>query len=192
MRWTLRAGSRSDTTATVERRDGRGVITVDTIDPRGEFVNFLDTQLGVINPDKSQMVVELEQVAPGRYRGAFPARDEGVYLAGLSQRKDQHLVGSQIVGTVVPYAQEYRELGPNEVLLREISELTGGGPLGNPKEAFTAHRRRSRVPSDLWPWLVGAVTVGLVPEIALRRVGQALARFFRLVSGRKQEVSSDA
>ncbi len=190
VRWTLRAGARSDTTATVERRDGQGVVSVEAIDPRGEFINFLDAHLGLVNPDKSQAVVELEQVAPGRYQGTFPARAEGVYLAGLSQRRDQQLVGSQIVGTVVPYAQEYRELGPNEVLLREVSELTGGGGLGDAKEAFTANRRRSRVATDLWPWLVGLVTLALVPEIAIRRIGPALGRWTRRRRG-TEEVGAD-
>jgi uncharacterized membrane protein len=190
VRWTLRAGARSDSTATVDRRDGQAVVTVESIDPKGEFVNFLDNQLGVVNPDKSQHVVELEQVAPGRYRATFPTRAEGVYLAGLSQRKEGQLIGSQIVGTVVPYAQEYRELGPNEVLLREISELTSGGGLGAPREAFTLNRRRSRVPTDLWPWLVGLVTVVLVPEIAVRRIGPALARWVRRRT-RGQEVGAN-
>jgi Ca-activated chloride channel family protein len=190
VRWTLRAGARSDTIANVDRRDGQGVVTVDAIDPKGEFINFLDSHLGVVNPDKSQNVVELEQVAPGRYRGTFPTRSEGVYVAGLSQRKDGQLIGSQIVGTVVPYAEEYRELGPNEVVLREISELTGGGQLGQAREAFTANRRRSRVATDLWPWLVGLVTVLLVPEVAVRRVGPALARWGRRLRGK--EVGADA
>jgi Ca-activated chloride channel family protein len=176
VRWTLRAGARSDTTVTVDRRDGQAVVTVEGIDPKGEFINFLDGQVGVVNPDKRQSVVELEQVAPGRYRSTFSTPEEGVYLAGLLTRKEQQMVGSQIVGTVVPYAQEYRELGANESFLREISELTGGGSLGTPGEAFTLNRRRSRVPTDLWPWLVGLVTVALVPEIAMRRLGPALAR----------------
>jgi hypothetical protein len=187
VRWALRAGARSDITTTVERRDGQGVVTVEAIDQKGEFINFLDSQTGVINPDKSQLVVELEQVAPGRYRGAFPARSEGVYLAGLSQRRDQQLIGSQIVGTVVPYAQEYRELGPNETLLREVSELTGGGGLADAKETFTMNRRRSRVPTDLWPWLAGLVAVVLVPEIALRRVGPVLGRLARRLAGGSPE-----
>jgi len=99
-----------------------------------------------------------------------------VYLAGLTTRREQQSFGSQIVGTVVPYAQEYRELGANEGFLREVSELTGGGPLSDAKESFTLNRRRSRIPTDLWPWLVGLVTAALVPEIAMRRVGPALAR----------------
>ena len=70
-------GTRSDTTVGVERRDGQAVVTVDGIDPKGEFINFLDGQLGVVNPDKRQSVVELEQVGPGRYRGTFPSPGRG-------------------------------------------------------------------------------------------------------------------
>jgi Ca-activated chloride channel homolog len=177
VRWTLRANARSDTTATVEQRDGQAQVTVEALDSKGEFINFLDTQLGVVNPDKRQTVLELDQVAPGRYRGTFPTQAEGVYLGALSERRDQQMVGSQIVGTVVPYAQEYRELGANEAFLREISELTGGGVLAEAKDAFTVNRRRSRVPNDLWPWLAGLVVLALVPEVALRRIGPALTRW---------------
>jgi len=177
VRWTLRTDTRQDTTVTVERREERGVVTVDAIDAKGQFINFLEAQAGVVNPDKSQRVLELEQVAPGRYRGAFPAAAEGVYLAGLSYRQEGRLLGSAISGTVVPYAEEYRKLGVDDVLLREVADLTGGGPLRDPKDAFTVQRRRSRVPWDLWPWLVGLVAGLFVPEIALRRLGPILARW---------------
>ncbi len=179
IRWTLRTGTRSDTTATVVRRDGQGVVTVEAVDAKGEFINFLEAQLGVVAPDKSQTAVSLEQVAPGRYRAVFPAEEEGVYLVGLAQRKGQQMVGSQIVGLVVPYAQEFRELGPNEAFLREVSELTGGGALAAPKDAFELHRRRSRLAVDLWPWLVGFATFLLIPEIALRRLGPAVSTAWR-------------
>lgn len=179
VRWTLRTGARSDTTATVRRHGGLGVVTVEAVDPRGEFINFLEAQLGVVAPDKTQGAVSLEQVAPGRYQGVFPATQEGVYLVGLAQRKDQKMVGSQIVGLVVPYAQEFRELGSDETFLREISELTGGGGLANPKDAFELHRRRSRLLVDLWPWLAGFATLLLVPEIALRRLGPLVSHAWR-------------
>lgn len=184
VRWTLRTGTRSDTTATVVRRDGRGVVTVEAVDAKGEFVNFLEAQLGVVAPDKTQTAVSLEQIAPGRYQGIFPAREEGVYLVGLAQRKEEKLVGSQIVGLVVPYAQEFRDLGSDEVFLREISELTGGGPLATPKEAFELHRRRSRLAVDLWPWLAGLGAFLLIPEIAIRRLGPFLANVWRRLGRR--------
>ena len=170
-RWTLRTGTRSDTVATVSRTDNVGEVLVDAIDPKGEFINFLDTQVGVVSPDKTRTVVDLEQIGPGRYRGRFPASQEGVYLVGMAQRRADQMVGSQLAGLVVPYGQEFRDLGVDETLLRELSELTGGGMLTEPKDAFLQNRHKSRLSVDIWPWLVGMVAVLLIPEIALRRVG---------------------
>jgi len=59
----------------------------------------------------------------------------------------------------------------DETMLRELSELTGGGILAEPKDTFLQNRHRSRLTFDLWPWLVGLVAGMLIPEIALRRMG---------------------
>ncbi len=175
-RWTLRSSSRSDTVALVERRSGVGEVVVDAVDGKGEFINFLDTQVGVVAPNRERTVIDLEQVAPGRYRGRFPAPQEGVYLIGMAQRRNDSVIGSQLAGLVVPYAQELRDLGVDEAALRELAELTGGGQLVQPREAFLRARRHSRIAVDIWPWLVGVVAVLLVPEIALRRLGPGALR----------------
>ena len=179
-RWTLRSGSRSDTTAIVQRTDQTGEVVVDAVDGKGDFINFLDSQIGVVAPNRERSVVDLEQIGPGRYRGRFAAPQEGVYLVGMAQRKADRVVGSQLAGLVVPYAQELRDLGVDETLLRELAELTGGSALQEPQDAFLKARRRSRIAVDIWPWLVGFVAVMLVPDIALRRVGPgALSRMTR-------------
>ena len=184
-RWALRTGTRSDTVATVSRADDVGEVLVDAIDAKGEFINFLDSQVGVVSPNKERTVVELEQIGPGRYRGRFPASQEGVYLVGMAQRHADQMVGSQLAGLVVPYGQEFRDLGVDEALLREISEMTGGGGLAEPKQAFLQNRHKSRLSLDLWPWLVGMVAVVLIPEIALRRIGPGmLSRVLAWLGGR--------
>jgi uncharacterized membrane protein len=170
-RWALRTGTRSDTVATVSKIDNVGEVLVDAVDPKGEFINFLDSEVGVVAPDKTRTVVDLEQIGPGRYRGRFPAGQEGVYLVGMAQRRADQMVGSQLAGLVVPYGQEFRDLGVDEAFLRELSELTGGGMLAEPKDAFLQNRHRSRLSVELWPWLVGMVAVLLIPEIAMRRIG---------------------
>ncbi len=170
-RWTLRSGSRSDTTAVVQRTDTTGEVVVDAVDGKGEFINFLDSQVGVVAPNRERTVIDLEQIGPGRYRGRFPAPQEGVYLVGMAQRKNERVIGSQLAGLVVPYAQELRDLGVDETLLHEISELTGGGGLNDPRETFLKGRRQSRVAVEIWPWLVAVVALLMVPDIALRRVG---------------------
>jgi uncharacterized membrane protein len=170
-RWALRTGTRSDTVATVSRTDNVGEVLVDAIDPKGEFINFLDSQVGVVSPDKTRTVIDLEQIGPGRYRGRFPAGQEGVYLVGMAQRRADQMVGSQLAGLVVPYGQEFRDLGVDETFLRELSEITGGGILSEPKDTFLQNRHKSRLSVDIWPWLVGMVAVLLIPEVALRRIG---------------------
>jgi uncharacterized membrane protein len=170
-RWTLRSSSKGDTTAMVQRIDQTGEVVVDAVDPKGEFINFLDSQVGVVAPNRERSVIDLEQIGPGRYRGRFPAPQEGVYLVGMAQRKGERVIGSQLAGLVVPYAQELRDLGVDETLLRELAELTGGGALEDPRDAFLKARRQSRIAIDIWPWLVGLVAVLLIPDVALRRLG---------------------
>ncbi len=185
VRWTLRSGSRSDTVAVVDRRDDVGEITVDAVDPKGEFINFLDSQVGVVAPNRERTVLDLEQVGPGRYRGRFPAPQEGVYLVGMAQRRGERVIGSQLAGLVVPYAQELRDLGVDETLLRELAELTGGAALEKPRDAFLNARRRSRIAVEIWPWLVGLVAALLIPEVALRRLGPGVLAPFAALARRR-------
>src|SRR4030095_13892390 len=127
--------------------------------------------VGVVAPNRERTVIDLEQIGPGKYRGRFPAGQEGVYLVGMAQRKGERVIGSQLAGLVVPYAQELRDLGVDETLLRELAELTGGGALESPKDAFLKGRRQSRIAVEIWPWLVGLAAFLLIPDVALRRLG---------------------
>jgi hypothetical protein len=170
VRWTLRSAQAGDTSVSVVRREGHGEVFVDATDPNGTFINFLEAQIGVVAPDRSRTVIDLEQVGPGRYLGRFPAGQEGVYLVGMTQRKGDRVLGSQLTGLVVPYAEELRELGPDERLLKELADTTGGSELAAPRDAFLAGRRPFRVAFDLWPWLVALAAFAVVPEVALRRV----------------------
>jgi hypothetical protein len=169
VRWTLRSAAPGDTSASVVRRDGNGEVLVDAVDANGNFINFLDSQVGVVAPDRSRSVVDLEQVGPGRYVARFPAKQEGVYLVGMAERKGDRVVGSQVAGLVVPYDEELRVLGVDRELLEGLAELTGGGALTAPEEVFAKARRPFRAAVDLWPWLAALGLVLMLVDIALRR-----------------------
>src|SRR5262249_8007025 len=85
--------------------------------------------------------------------------------------RNDRVIGSQLAGLGGPYAQELGDLGVGESLLRELAELTGGGALAKPQDAFLAARRQARIRGEIRPWLVGLVGLLLVPDIALRRIG---------------------
>ena len=119
---------------------------------------------------------DLEQIAPGRYRGRFPTTQEGVYLVGMAQRAEQRAASSQVAGLVVPYAEELRDLGLDEGLLKELADLTGGSELTAPQDAFLKGRRPIRVWVDAWPWIAGLCALLLLMDIAIRRFGTAWMR----------------
>ena len=55
----------------------------------------------------------------------FPAGQEGVYLVGMAQRRNERVVGSQLAGLVVPYAQELRDLGVDETAAPRAGRADG-------------------------------------------------------------------
>jgi Mg-chelatase subunit ChlD len=170
VRWTLRTTQRSEVVASVLQRGGRGEVHLEAVDAKGDFVNFLEANAGVVNPDKTQTVVPLAQVGPGRYRGAFPAAEQGAYLVGVAERKDQKMVGSEVASLVVPYSPEHRTLSTNEGLLRDLTTLSGGTTPAEPAHNFTQNRKKVRVWVEGWPYLLAMALVLFLPDVALRRL----------------------
>ena len=77
-RWTLRSGTRSDTVATVvQRHDNVGEVVVDAVDPKGEFINFLDSQVGVVAPEPGADRGRSRADRPGPVPWPLPGRPGG-------------------------------------------------------------------------------------------------------------------
>jgi hypothetical protein len=114
--------------------------------------------------------VPLAQVGPGRYRGAFPAAEQGAYLVGVAERKDQKMVGSEVASLVVPYSPEHRTLSTNDGLLRDLTTLSGGTAPAEPAHNFTQNRKKVRVWVEGWPYLLAMALLLFLPDVALRRL----------------------
>jgi Ca-activated chloride channel homolog len=169
LRWSLRTTQRREVVASVVQREGRGEIQLEAVNEKGEFINFIEANTGIVLPDKTQRVLPLSQVGPGRYRGSFEAAEQGAYLVGVSERKDQKLLGSEVASLVVPYSPEHRALAVNEGLLRDLVTISGGALPTTPAQAFTENRRSARIRVDAWPYLLGLALLLFLPDIALRR-----------------------
>ena len=170
VRWTLRTTQRNEVVTSVVQHGGSGEIQLEAVDAKGEFVNFLEASAGVVYPDKTQGVLPLTQVGPGRYRGAFLAADQGAYLVGVAQRKDQKMVGSEVASLVVPYSPEHRALSVDEGLLRDLTTLSGGAAPAQPGENFTTHRKKVRVWIEAWPYFLALALLLFLPDVAIRRL----------------------
>lgn len=154
------------------RVDGQeATIVADSVDHQGRFLDLIETTAEMEDPDGVQLTVSLRQVAPGRYQVSVPATKPGLYRIDVAQTREGGVTVSESTGFSVPGAPEFRRLGSNEVLLKELAAATGGRALSDASEAFS----RQGLPSapgwePLWPYLLGLALLLLPLEVALRRI----------------------
>jgi Mg-chelatase subunit ChlD len=151
VRWTTR---NRDTVPKISFVEDQGQLSLEMSDDKGNYVNFLQGQMGVVYPDKSRVVLPVLQSGPGRYSATFRAEREGVYVAGVSlMTSDGGLVDS-VVGTgIVPKAAEYRDLAVNGPLLKRLADISGGDLLRDPADVFHV-KAISYTSVTIWLWLL--------------------------------------
>jgi uncharacterized membrane protein len=169
MRWMLKRNTRTDWQTTVEESHGVGKISVEALDEQAGFVNFLDLEAHIVNPDMKAETLRLEQVAPGRYAREFPVREVGAYLVTVAKRGASGESG-QTAGVVVPYPPEYRDLKSNEFMLNQLADITGGHLDSAPEAIFGGKREAARFPQDIWALLVLLAALLWPADVAVRRL----------------------
>jgi hypothetical protein len=147
---------------------GEGHISVEAIDPKGNYRNFLNLQTVVMSPKGEKQIVALQQDGPGHYEAVFPTKEVGPYLMNLI---DAGTGQSQALGLSVNYSPEYDDSGPNLNLLRRLAEL-GGGKVLDPDldNPFLHDRVKTFQPLDLRDWLLRLAILLFPLDVAVRRV----------------------
>ena len=178
----MRQTSGSDLQTLVEIDKGKGKITIEAVDAKGNFMNFLEPTARLVQPDMKSLDVPLDQTGPGRYEASFEARQLGTYLANI-QTKQGGKTTSQITGAVLPYSPEYNAIGTNEFLLNQISETAEGDrfALTDASKIFSRPRRTARAPRDIWLPLLMLAALLFPLDVAVRRLmwGESEIRHLR-------------
>ncbi len=166
--WSLRRVEASDFTTEVAVERGEGHISVEAVDAKGNFRNFLNLDTLVVSPKGRQQVVRLEQTGPGHYEARFPTKEVGAYLMSL---RDLGSKQSQPLGLSVNYSPEFDDSEPNLSLLRRLAEL-GGGKILNPTtdSPFLHDREKTFQPQDLRDWLLGFAILLFPLDVGARRL----------------------
>lgn len=171
--WSLRRIENADFVSDVSVENGQGVISVEALDAKGNYRNFLDLQTTVVSPKGERMNVRLEQTGPGHYEAKFATKEVGAYLLNLMQMENGKPVAGQVVGASVNYSPEFAAGEPNLNLLKRIAE-GGGGLLFDPDDRgaspFTHHRLKTHQPLDLWEWLLKFAVILFVLDVGVRRI----------------------
>ncbi len=176
IRDTMRTTQSRGAETTVSYTGEEGRVVVDNVDPNGNFVNQLGARVQVIDPNLEMTDLELQQTAPGRYEAAFPMMETGSYL--LKVREDfadeSGVLADFTRGYSVSYKPEYRHLGTNDTVLKEMAAVTGGQYKPAIDELFAVSADESiSVRRRLWPWLLGIALCLFLIDVALRRLDLA-------------------
>ncbi len=188
IRWAMRPADRGEVTLNLRRENGRIKVLVDALDKNDRFLNFLQIQGSLVDPDLKSRSIELSQTAPGRYEATLDqAEASGNYFVNLGYRGPGGIQGVVSSGVSVPYSDEYRELRSNPTVLENLASITDGqvvdwkrSPDGRIDLAATArevdHFRRDAglVNPDafkpLWPALLWLAACMFLGDVAVRRL----------------------
>jgi hypothetical protein len=172
VKWAHRKEVPRNYTVNITRKGGKGTFAVDVTDDESRFVNNLGLKIKVLSPSKADQTTPLDQVAPGRYRGSFPATEIGEYYINLFGTEAKEFSRSQTFGYGIPYTDEFTQRHANYALLDRLASISKGRvlkPEDNPDDLFTANSRTREYGRGLWPYLALASLLLLVADVAVRK-----------------------
>jgi secreted protein with Ig-like and vWFA domain len=171
--WSLRRADDSGLATSITLENGDGLISVEALNEKGDYRNFLNLKAIVVSPKGERSEVPVRQSGPGHYEAKFPTKEPGAYALNVIETQEGKVVGQQSAGASINYSPEFAALEPNRNLLRRLAE-TGGGHVLDPRNPadnpFLHDRVKTFQAHDLWEWLLRCAVLLFVVDVALRRI----------------------
>ena len=173
-RWTMRSSGTERLIPSFSWDGSRGNIEVDALNRDDLFINGLAMQASITNPRRESTQVDLEQIAPGRYRGEFTVPHTGRYYVNLSGTAGELQIGPKSFGLALPYSAEFINLAVDHSHLESIAAAANGQMLALSVPSIdiintTQPREASHHDRIWWPWIIAALIM-LLAEIAVRKI----------------------
>jgi len=171
VRWTLRSTEDDNFVVQTSVEGDRVRIAIDAMTEDGEFLNDLDFSGAVLNPSLEPVEVDIRQTQPGRYEAELSAKEAGSYLMNLAyEQKGEQLEGRLTAGISVPYSPEHSTTKQNDVILKQLQELSAN-PFLEPDQSIFEHNLIATGDiKPLWPLMIALAIIFFFLDIAVRRV----------------------
>ncbi|HEV3142672.1 MAG TPA: VWA domain-containing protein [Gemmataceae bacterium] len=196
--WTLRSVETGRLAMVTEYRDGKIHVTIDARDENKKPITNLRLE-GRVTPPNPQanggkdIILEFKQKNAGQYEAEFKAEEAGSYFLNAQAKQavtEKDKSGKDISiektidgvrsGVTIPYSPEFADLESNTALLKKIAEITGGEVWNetdadlkrviNSNAVFRPAPANARSLQPFWFWLVLLAGVGLLLDVAIRRI----------------------
>ncbi|HVP12298.1 MAG TPA: VWA domain-containing protein [Phycisphaerae bacterium] len=174
VRWCMQQGSAADYDVSTTIEGDKGHIVIECVDDQKGFVDFRRSVGKVVGPDGETANLPIIQTGPGRYEATFRADQMGTYLSNIviaGPEKERPAVIR--TGATIAFSPEFRDVGVNEALLREIADVAQGRVLTLDADSKTVFKHDlpptiSRTP--LWDRLLELAAFMFLVDVAVRRI----------------------
>ena len=144
-------------------------VAVDATDTRGNFLNNLDLEMSVTDPQEQTAKVELHQVRPGGYAGNFPMTGYGSYSIRVTPKVKGRQASQSVSRINIAPPSEFIHTGTNQKLMRRVAAQTDGIYDVTLKEVFRPSAENFPEHKPLWPYLVLLALAFYMINLLLRR-----------------------
>jgi uncharacterized membrane protein len=180
VRWTMRQDSPANFDTYTKIDGNKARIVIDALDKDASYLNLLQLQANVIDPEQDATPLRFTQTGPGHYEAEIDIEDAGQYLTNVQVfGADGASLGTVRTGLSIPFSPEYRDLMPNEALLRQTAEITGGRWLDMPPEqadVFSHDLPPTESKRSAWEWVLAWLLLPMfLLDVAVRRLASWLA-----------------
>lgn len=154
--------------------DGDGFrITLDALDPAGEFVTQASGRVLVLDPSGERRSVDLAPSGPGRFTVRVPAPRRGNHHFDIRLDSSAFPDGAvRAYAAAAPaFPDEYKLAPPDLALLDRLATATRG--VRDPADLaklLATDPRTARHEHPLWPWLAAAALLTFLIDVSLKRL----------------------
>jgi uncharacterized membrane protein len=173
VKWAQRKETERRFNAAIEKKEKVGKFVVDVATDQNRFVNNLELITNVLLPSGADQKLVMQQIAPGRYAGTFPAEEIGPYYFSVYSRSGNDDAPPQTFGFGIPYTEEFNSTAVNDDLLESLASITRGRVLSVdsiPADFFNDHSDSRQSKMSLWPHLLVIFLVLLIADVAARKL----------------------
>ena len=180
VRWSMRQDTPANFDTYTRIEGNRGRIVIDALDKDATYLNMLQLQSVVVGPNQERIPLRFTQTGPGHYEAEIEIETAGQFLANIQiNTADGQNLGTIRTGFSLPYSPEYRDREPNEALLRQVAEITGGRWLDLPAEqadVFAKNLPPTKSKRPAWPWVLSWLLLpAFLLDVSVRRLASWLA-----------------
>lgn len=168
LRWVSHTGAGDTLALATSLRGGQLTMTVDALNDE-VWRDGAETQATVLHPDGRQEQVPLRQIAPGRYYAAVQAASEGTYYVSVVQRAEGRQLGQAVRELHRAWSPEFAPAHTGLPLLQTLASRTGGRFGLSPDALWLRPETPLTTPRPLTPWLVLALALLWLMDVAHRR-----------------------